>query len=146
MSVENDPSQNNIISPHKGYPNLFPIALGMIDPNDTELLEAQIDFMSDPNAIWTQYGLRSLDIKDDYFGVDSNYWRGPIWINLHYLILRGIYLNYMENQKAKIFYQNLRNNIINTVCGNFRDTGYFFEHYNQDLDGKGRGNHPFSKN
>jgi len=52
----------------------------------------------------------------------------------------------MENQKAKTFYHNLRDNIINTVCGNFRDTGYFFEHYNQDLDGKGRGNHPFSKN
>ena len=52
----------------------------------------------------------------------------------------------MENQKAKTFYHNLRDNIINTVCGNFRDTGYFFEHYNQDLDGKGHGNHPFSKN
>ena len=100
--------------------------------------------MSDPLTIWTEYGLRSLSVQDDFFGLDSNYWRGPIWINIHYLVLRSLKLNYSHNQKAKEFYETLRTTIMNTVCGQFEEHQYFFEHYNQNLDGKGAGNHPFN--
>jgi hypothetical protein len=39
MHEKNDPA-DVIFSPHKGYPNLFPLALGMIDPTDNALIEA----------------------------------------------------------------------------------------------------------
>lgn len=86
--------------------------------------------MSDANSIWTQFGLRSLDMNNEFFGVGSNYWRGPIWLNVHYLILRSLKLNYFGNEKARLFYDKLRGAIIGTVCGNYRETDYFWEHYN----------------
>ena len=42
-------------------------------------------------TLWSPYGIRSLSKLDPFFGVGSNYWRGPIWINVHYMILRAIY-------------------------------------------------------
>lgn len=56
----NDTNKTSVYSPHKGYANLFPLALGLISPYNDTLLEAQIDFMSDPLEIWTEFGLRSL--------------------------------------------------------------------------------------
>lgn len=46
--------------------------------------------MRNEQTIWTKYGLRSLELNNPYFGINfnnyigvgSNYWRGPIWINI----------------------------------------------------------------
>jgi len=69
-------------------------------------------------------------LNDTYFGVGSNYWRGPIWINVHYMILKSIKLYYWDNEALRNVYTKLRENIIGTVCGNWEDHGYFFEHFN----------------
>jgi mannosyl-oligosaccharide glucosidase len=74
-------------SSHLGYPNLLPIIVGLIDEANTTILDAQIRFMSDKKGIWSEYGLRSLSMQDTLFGKGSNYWRGPIWINIHYMVL-----------------------------------------------------------
>jgi mannosyl-oligosaccharide glucosidase len=55
-----------------------------------------------------------------------------------------LYKYYRKNTKAVEIYTELRENIIYTVCGNWRDTGMFYEHYNQRQDGAGRGHHPFN--
>lgn len=130
MYDKDDLDRKNIFSPHFGYPNFLPIAMGLIDVQDDALINAQIKYMSDASSVWTPYGLRSLDMKDEFFGKEDNYWRGPIWINFHYLILRGLKLFYGKNKSAQDFYTKLRSNIIGTVCGNFDSTGFFFEHYN----------------
>jgi len=39
-------------------------------------------------------------------------------------------LNYYENEKAKYFYNRLKSAITQTVCGNYKETNYFWEHYN----------------
>lgn len=36
----NRDDNNEMFSPHVGYPNLFPFALGIIDPNDKNLIIA----------------------------------------------------------------------------------------------------------
>lgn len=47
-------------------------------------------------TVWTQYGLRSLETNNTYFRKKSNYWTGPIWINIQYLVLRGLKLYYWD--------------------------------------------------
>lgn len=64
--------------------------------------------MMDEGTIWTEYGLRSLEESNEFFGVDSNYWRGPIWINVHYMVLRGIKTYYWDNENMRSLYIKLR--------------------------------------
>ncbi|EAS06289.1 mannosyl-oligosaccharide glucosidase (macronuclear) [Tetrahymena thermophila SB210] len=131
------------LSTHLGYPNFLPLMLGLV--NDTKILEKQILAMMNQDTLWTPYGIRSLSEKDEYFGKSSNYWRGPIWINMQYMILRSMKLYYWDSSDiVQEFYETLRQNVIQTVCGEFETRGYFFEHFNQKLDGKGAGNHPFN--
>lgn len=53
-------------SPHLGYPNLFPIAFGFIDPTKTDILDAYVNMIK--KELWTNHGLRSLSINDNHFG------------------------------------------------------------------------------
>jgi len=128
-------------SNHLGYVNLFPMAFGIADKN---LLNNTLDFINDEKHIWTPYGLASLTKQDELYGKEDNYWRGPIWINLNYLILRGIKLYYFDNEYARQTYYKLRENLINNISKEWKERGYFFEHYNQKYDGKGDGNRPFN--
>jgi mannosyl-oligosaccharide glucosidase len=61
-------SGDESFSPHRGYVNLMPLALGMINPNNTEVIDAYSEFMRDEKTIWTPYGLRSLEMNDEFFG------------------------------------------------------------------------------
>lgn len=86
----------------------------------------------DPNQLWTDFGLRSLSKKSYHFKKGNNYWTNPIWIHLNYLVLKGLKLHYNDsNEFALETYNMLRNNVINTVCGNYENTGYFYENYNK---------------
>lgn len=40
-------------------------------------------------------GLRSLSKMDQFYLYRSNYWRGAVWINVNFLILRGLFNNYL---------------------------------------------------
>jgi mannosyl-oligosaccharide glucosidase len=55
-------------------------------------------------TIWSKYGILSLSKKDPFFGQGRNYWRGAIWINIHYMILRAIKLYYWSIPELKEFY------------------------------------------
>jgi len=41
-------------------------------------------------------GIRSLSKRDQYYLYKSNYWRGAVWINVNFLVLRGLYKNYLN--------------------------------------------------
>lgn len=43
----------------------------------------------------SEYGILSLAKNDSYFGAGENYWRGPIWINMNYLLLASLHNNYL---------------------------------------------------
>ncbi len=41
-------------------------------------------------------GLRGLGLKDSYYGTTSNYWKSPVWINVNFLVLGGLFDVYLN--------------------------------------------------
>jgi mannosyl-oligosaccharide glucosidase len=74
---------------HKGYISIFPFMTGLL-PADSPRLKAVLDLISDPEELWSDYGIRSLSKKDELYGTDENYWRSPIWVNMNYLIVKNL--------------------------------------------------------
>ncbi|KAJ3067528.1 Processing alpha glucosidase I [Podochytrium sp. JEL0797] len=131
---------------HLGYINLFPFVLNII-PSDSPRVNDFLDLISDPAKLWTDYGLSSLSKSDALFGTGENYWRGPIWMNIQYLVLRRLY-EYKSSDspyaaRSGEIYASLRNNIINNVFENYEKTGFVWEQYSP-IDGKGQKSHPFT--
>jgi mannosyl-oligosaccharide glucosidase len=77
---------------HKGYISIFPFLTGMLGP-DSPRLKAVLDLISDPEELWSDYGIRSLSKKDKFYDTDENYWRSPVWININYLVLKNLYVS-----------------------------------------------------
>lgn len=73
---------------HKGYVSLYPFLLGLIQGYTH--VEAFLDLIQDSEELWTPHGLRSLSLKDEYYGTGENYWKGPIWININYMVLQSL--------------------------------------------------------
>ncbi len=74
---------------HAGYVSLFPFMLELLPP-DSPHLSHVLDLLSDPDQLWSPYGIRSLSPKDEHFGKGDNYWRGPVWVHMSYLSLRAL--------------------------------------------------------
>ncbi|KAJ1722865.1 Processing alpha glucosidase I, partial [Coemansia biformis] len=132
---------------HRGYVSLLPMALGLVPP-DSDKLGHILDMIEDPDELWTAYGLRSLSKRDPYYGKDENYWRGPIWMNINYLVLASLHKNYMSaagpfREQAHRLYRDLRTNLIANVLEQYQKTGFFWENYSPE-DGHGQGTHPFT--
>jgi mannosyl-oligosaccharide glucosidase len=88
---------------HVGYVTLFPLALRLLAPDD-EALGATLEVLRDPAQLWGAHGLRSLSRADRLYGVgngvgDAAYWRGPVWLNVNYLVLGGLH-HYGERGQA----------------------------------------------
>ena len=89
---------------------------GFIPKNNETLLNATLKLLLDSDQVWSKYGIRSLSISDPFFGKESNYWRGRIWLPLNYLILKGLKKHYFHSSLARDVYRRLRFNIITNVC------------------------------
>ena len=81
--------------PHLGYNSLFPLALQLLRPGSAEF-DATLRRLDDPQLLWTQYGLRSLAPSSSLYMKhntphDPPYWRGAVWINVNYLVLRSLW-------------------------------------------------------
>ena len=74
---------------HKGYISIFPFLTGLL-PAKSPRLGAILDLISDPEELWSDYGLRSLSKKDEFYGTGENYWRSPIWMNMNYLAVKSL--------------------------------------------------------
>jgi mannosyl-oligosaccharide glucosidase len=139
-------SETMIHVSNAGYVSILPLLLGLV-PKDSPKLKAILDLIHDPNQIWSPYGICSLSKQNPYFGQDENYWRGPIWINMNYLLLHSLHRNYIKSgpyhQKAKTIYDELRSNLITNVFDQYENSGYVWEQYSC-LDGKGARSHPFT--
>ncbi|CAG2168886.1 unnamed protein product [Oppiella nova] len=133
-----------------GYVNLFPFMFGIIDANNTKL-GYLLDSIHNSSQMWTNHGLRSISKTSFYYNKWNNegevpYWRGPIWININYLMLRSL-RHYADipgpNQsKAALIYKELRNNIIESMFTEYERSGFVWETYN-DMSGTGQHSHPF---
>ncbi|KAI3728397.1 hypothetical protein L6452_17032 [Arctium lappa] len=137
--------------PHIGYVSLFPFIWKII-PSKSWILEKQLDIISNTSILWTDFGLRSLSKTSSMYmrrntEHDPPYWRGPIWMNLNYLILSSLHYYSKEEgpyrERAGTIYNELRGNLIQNVMKNHKRTGYLWEQYDQKK-GNGKGAHPFT--
>ncbi|XWS34587.1 hypothetical protein CRYUN_Cryun21dG0051000 [Craigia yunnanensis] len=106
--------------PHVGYVSLFPFMARIIPP-ESWILKKQLDLISNRSILWTNYGLRSLAKTSSLYMKhntehDAPYWRGPIWMNMNYMILSSLRHYSIENglyrEKARAIYDELRHNLI----------------------------------
>ncbi|KAH7889795.1 glycoside hydrolase [Phlebopus sp. FC_14] len=132
---------------HKGYVSLFPLMLSLLPP-DSPHLGPIFDLLRDPKHLWSPYGIRSLSASHPEFGKGENYWRGPIWMPMNYMLLSSLYKTYgaaegSYQERAKELYTELRKNIVENVYKEYRRTGYVWEQYDA-ITGEGRRSHPFT--
>ncbi|XVF02716.1 hypothetical protein REPUB_Repub04eG0198300 [Reevesia pubescens] len=93
--------------PHVGYVSLFPFIARIIPP-ESWILEKQLDLISNRSILWTNYGLRSLAKTSSLYMKrntehDPPYWRGPVWININYMILSALRHYSLGKRKLKLF-------------------------------------------
>lgn len=138
--------------PHFGYVSLFPFIMRII-PADSPILEKHLDLIQDEKLLWTEYGLRSLATTSSMYMKrntehDPPYWRGPVWINLNYLILGSLHHYSQEpgpyKGSALQIYTQLRESLIRNVADSYYESGYLWEQYDNAAEGKGKGAHPFT--
>lgn len=116
------------------------------------LLGIIINSLTNPDLLYTPYGLRSLSKNSPLYMKkntehDAPYWRGPIWININYLAIRSLHhYKSVEGPHQKLasdVYKLLRENVVNNVLRQYARTGYVWEQYN-DKTGEGQGCKPFT--
>ena len=134
-----------------GYVSLFPFLLQILPPQSQQLRQILQDLRGE-DALWTNYGLRSLSKRDPIYKKrntehDPPYWRGQIWININFLAVRALkYYSEQEGPNSSVaseLYIKLRENLVKNIFTQYMKTGYLWENYD-DLTGKGQGSHPFT--
>lgn len=137
-----------------GYISLFPLILGVLDPKSSKIPRI-LDSIEDPNKLYTPFGLRSLSKESSLYNKkntehDAPYWRGPIWININFLVVRALYnlkqdadASAAVRDQATRIYTKLRSGIIENVIKEYYRTGYVWEQYD-DKTGHGKGCKPFT--
>nr|AIA94899.1 Glyco_hydro_63 [uncultured Aspergillus] len=106
-----------------------------------------LELISDPEQLFSPYGIRSLSKEDPLYKTGENYWRSPIWYNINYLVLdalryyatgeNGSKLDESTRQLANETYTQLRINLVDNCLDNWSKTGYLFEQYD-DVTGSGQ--------
>ena len=120
---------------HAGYISLFPFMTGMLGP-DSPRLGATLDLIADEERLWSPFGIRSLSKSDELYGTEENYWRGPVWMNMNYLVVRQLlYIATTpgpQKARATSMYSALRKNLVDTVYRGWSETGFAWEQYNSE--------------
>eukprot|EP00250_Pteridium_aquilinum_P016497 c23131_g1_i1 orf=429-2942(-) len=138
--------------PHFGYVSLFPFIMKLI-PVDSPILGKHLDLIVDEKLLWTGYGLRSLATTSSIYMKhntehDPPYWRGPLWINLNYLVLGALHHYSHEpgpyRGTALQIYSRLRDNLTRNVVESYHGSGYLWEQYDDAAERRGKGAHPFT--
>ncbi|KAH6686185.1 mannosyl-oligosaccharide glucosidase [Plectosphaerella plurivora] len=125
---------------HKGYISLFPFLVGLLKADDPKLGKL-LDLLGDKEELWSPHGIRSLSLKDEFYGTGENYWRSPVWMPINYMAL--VQLKNVATQdgpfraKAMELYNSLRRNLVDTVYSSWEETGFAWEQYNPET-GKGQ--------
>jgi len=150
---------------HKGYISIFPFLTGLL-PADSPRLGAVLDLISDPEELWSDYGIRSLSKSDEFYGTGENYWRSPVWINMNYLAVRSLLVSLLfsvsyhlfrqsrlmclqdiaqrpgpHQKQAREIYTKLRKNLVENVFNEWERTGFAWEQYNPETGAGQRTQH-----
>ena len=71
--------------------------------------------MKSDEFLYTKYGLRSLSKSDVLYNTGENYWKGPIWVNFNYLVLRAMKVYYWDSPQIQEFYPKLKENLVENI-------------------------------
>lgn len=132
---------------HKGYLSIFPFLTKMIPEDQVDKIESIVDLLSDPNELWSDFGIRSLSKSDSNYRTAENYWRSPVWVHMNYLVLDNLqhYYGAIKSsapqsllEKMNQTYSELRKNLIKNVYQEWQATGYVWEQYD-DITGEHKG-------
>lgn len=133
-----DEDDEDVFACFKGYISIFPFITKMMDPLDFHRLDRIVQVISDPNDLWTDYGLRSMAKSDPAYKSGENYWTSPIWMNINYLALDAL-KHYKTDalpeplaQKISTTYKNLRVNAVQNVYKEWKKTGFVWEQYDDE--------------
>jgi len=118
-----------------GYVNFFPLLLGLVNSNSSRLVDMlNVLGPQNINGTWSKYGLRSLAASDPLFGSNENYWRGPIWININFMLLKTlkhiidrnetIVFEQIHQQVTEI-YTKLRQNLVVNIYQEYKKLDTF---------------------
>eukprot|EP00921_Rhytidocystis_pertsovi_P005060 GHVQ01008752.1.p1 GENE.GHVQ01008752.1~~GHVQ01008752.1.p1 ORF type:complete len:1208 (+),score=134.28 GHVQ01008752.1:90-3713(+) len=94
-------------------------------------------------------GVRSLSSLDQLYRTGEDYWRGHVWMNVNFLLLRGIKKFYWNNasdnarNKMQELYELVRDRVAATVTNGYLKQGSFYERYD-DVTQLGVGADPFT--
>ena len=107
-------------------------------------------------------GIRSLSKQDQFYLYKSNYWRGAVWINVNFLVLKGLFTHYLgvdgiqsqtedfqsisyasKMDSSSELYETIRHSLIQSVYRNWRINHVFWEQYS-DTTQLGLMTHPFN--
>lgn len=145
--VSVDKNDDDAFFCYKGYISLFPFLLKHLQPG-SEHIKPVVDLISDPEQLFSPYGIRSLSKSDALYKTGEDYWRSPVWYNINYLILEAL-SHYGSGERGALLeadtrvlvnetYTQLRVNLVENAMKNWERTGYVFEQYN-DVTGEGQG-------
>uniref|UniRef100_A0A7I4A5H3 Mannosyl-oligosaccharide glucosidase n=1 Tax=Physcomitrium patens TaxID=3218 RepID=A0A7I4A5H3_PHYPA len=138
--------------PHYGYNSLFPLLMGLL-PLDSPMFANQMELLRNETNLWTTFGLRSLATTSSLYMKhntehDAPYWRGPVWMNINYLVLSALdhcsKVDGQHSSKCSETYSQLRAHLIRNVVKRYHESGYLWEQYDNANKGKGKGSHPFT--
>ncbi|CAM1508083.1 Fc.00g049310.m01.CDS01 [Cosmosporella sp. VM-42] len=139
-----DEFEEHVLVCHKGYISLFPFLVGLMKPDDPKLGKI-LDLIGDEEHIFSPYGLRSLSLKDEFYGTNENYWRSPVWMPINYLALSQLRNVAAQDgpykARAQDLFSRLRRNIVDTVYKSWEETGFAWEQYNPDTGAGQRTQH-----
>ena len=75
-----------------------------------------LEVLADESEMLSKHGARTLSAKDQFFQLDSNLYRGNIFIHLNYLLLRGLKKYYVGRiEGAEELYMTIRERVVATV-------------------------------
>lgn len=145
--VSVDEEDEKVFACYKGYISLFPFLTKLVPVDDTTKLGHIVDFLSDPEEMGSDYGIRSMSKSSEFYRTGENYWRSPIWININYLVLESLAYYHEEldlesagdlKERIADLYSSLRKRLIDNVKRQWKKTGFVWEQYD-DMTGEAKG-------
>ena len=91
---------NNRLHKVRSVSGFLPLFAGVCAASQAESL---VRYLCDENEFGTPFPVPSIAVSDNTFGTDM--WRGPVWINYNYMIIKGLreygYAELADNLKTK---------------------------------------------
>jgi hypothetical protein len=113
---------NDCFNKVESVSSFLPLFAGICDEDKATKLIAHL---KNPESFYTEFPVPTISKKDKYFGTDL--WRGPVWVNYNYMIIKGLreygYVDFADEIKGKT---------LDVVDMWYKRTGTVYEFYDSE--------------